>query len=264
MAMDSLCKNGNSEHITYKTQQCMAIQNVAQDEQIPLPDMDRAIVSFGESLEHANKMESGINSSSQAAIQTFGTDSNELNNIQDPNDKMHKDREAHYEIYENLEPMNLSGLNSNTNLNYSEALPEHVTGNIMSHSVTSISPNSLEENDPQSVPLNNELNDYSATNWPHQLESLQIENETSHGEDQQSSPFIEGNLVYNSTAAINEANNKVNYNYQEILSFVSNSWQQVEKELTSGAPGKYYYSRSVSNNKNNSNIAKLNNNVQKH
>jgi hypothetical protein len=109
----------------------------------------------------------------------------------------------------------------------------------------------------------NKLNDYSATNWYHQLESLQIENETSHGEDQQSSPFIEGNLVYNSTAAINEANNKVNYNYQEILSFVSNSWQQVEKELTSGAKVNYYYSNSASTNKAKSNIAKLNNNLQK-
>ena len=140
-------------------------------------------------------------------------------------------------------------------------MPEHGNNVRSSHSVTSISPSSLEENDPRSVPLSNELNDFSATKWAHQVESFQIESETSHGEGQQSSPFIEGSLVYNSTAAINEANNKVNYNYQEILSFVSNSWQQVEKELTSGAPGKCYYSKSGSNN---SNIAKLNNNVQKH
>ena len=259
MSMDPVCTNGNSEHITYKRPQCMVIQDMAQDGPIPLPDMDKAIVSFGESLEHANKMDYGINSSSQAAHQTSGTDSNELN-IQDPNDNMRRDGETHYESYENSESVNLSGLSINTNLKYSE----DGTGNISSHSVTSISPNSIEENDPHNVPLNNELNDFSATNWAHQVESFQIENEQSHGEDQQSSPFIEGNLVYNSTAAINEANNKVNYNYQEILSFVSNSWQQVEKELTSGAPGKYYYSKSVSNNKNNSSIAKLNNNLQKH
>lgn len=240
----------------------MVIQDVAQEGPIPLPDMDKAIVSFGESLEHANKINAGINSSSQAALQT-GTDTNELN-IQDLNDKMRKDGEPHYERYENSESTNLSGLKINTNLKYSERLPEDGTGNISLHSVTSISPNSIEETDPQSVPLiNNELNDFSATNWANQVESFQIDNEPSHGEDQKSSPFIEGNLVYNSTAAINEANNKVNYNYQEILSFVSNSWQQVEKELTSGA-GKYYYSKSVSNNKNNSSIAKLNNNVQKH
>jgi len=259
MSMDPLCTNGNSEHITYKSPQCMVIQDVVQGGQIPLPDMDKAIVSFGESLEHANNMDSGINPSSQAALHTSGTDSNELN-IQDPNDNISKAGETHYERYENTESAKLSGLNINTNLKYSE----DGTGNISSHSVTSISPNSIEENDPHCVPLNNELNDFSATNWAHQVESFQIENEPSHGEDQQSSPFIEGNLVYNSTAAINEANNKVNYNYQEILTFVSNSWQQVEKELTSGAPGKYYYSKSVSNNKNNSSIVKLNNNLQKH
>ena len=255
--IDPLYKNGNVEQITYETPHCMVIQGLADDTQIPLPDMDRAIVSFGESLEHATKMDADINSSSQAAFQNFDTDSNELKNNQVANDNKCKDREAHYEKYESSGSINLSGIEVN-NLKYSEEMPEHGNNVRSSHSVTSISPSSLEENDPRSVPLSNELNDFSATKWAHQVESFQIEIETSHGEGQQSSPFIEGSLVYNTTAAINEANNKVNYNYQEILSFVSNSWQQVEKELTSGAPGKCYYSKSVSN------IAKLNNNVQKH
>jgi hypothetical protein len=194
--------------------------------------------------------------SSQVAHHAFDTDHNELNHSLNPNDNMGSDRDICYEKYEDSVTQ-LSELKINTNDKYSEGVFSQVnTGNMATQSITSISPNSSEENDRQSVPFN-ELNDFSATNWANEVEKFQMENEVSPGDDQQSASFLEANLLYNTTTSINEAN-KVNYNYQEILSFVSNSWQKMEKELTSGTKGKYYYSKS---NKTNS---KLNNNVQKH
>lgn len=240
-----------NERIVYETQQCIVSQDITQGN-IPLPDMDRAIISFGECPNQEISLVPDVNAS-QINPHVFDADNNELNNGQNANDKRNSD----YGRYSNTCDMP-AGLEYNSNIRYSgEGFNQDNAGNIMTaQSVTSASTNSSEENYPQSVPLNNELNDFSATNW-----ASQIDNGVSADDEKRPESFLEANLLY-SAAAINEAN-KVNYNYQEILSFVSNSWEKVEKELMSGAGGKYYYSRSVPNNKNTSNIAKLNN-VQKH
>ena len=254
IAMDTSFQNEVNEHIIYGAQQGIASRNIPQQGNISLPDMDRAIISFGECPEQNNGLVSNMIASSQITPHVFNADSNELTNSQDANDN--KRNPESYQKYPNTCGMS-AGLEYNSNIRFTgEGLAQDGSGNMMAtQSIASVSTNSSEENYPQSVPLNTELNDYSATNWANEME-----NEESADDEKQSESFLEANLLYN-PSAIGEAN-KVNYNYQEILSFVSNSWEKVEKELVSGAKGKYYYSRSVPN-KNTSNIAKLNN-VQKH
>ena len=249
LEMGALCKNGDNEQIAYETPQCIISNDSHQERQLPLPDMDEAIVSFGECLEQATPINSGAEPSSQIAPHTFNTDDNELND-QDPNDKMRSDKNICYEEYERPGSPNSLALKINTYVDVAQ------------QSTISVSPNSSEGKNPHSVPLSNELDDFSATNWANEIaEKVQMEADPSQGVDEPSS-FIQGNLVYNANAECNETNSKVNYNYQEILSFVSNSWQQVEKELTAGANVNYYHSNAEPNNKANSSIVKLNKNVQ--
>ena len=240
------------EQVAYEGQG-IGIRNISQQNNLPLPDMDRAIISFGECPDQNISMVPDVNASCQISTHIFDGDSNELMTGRDANDARISEP---YESYQSACGITTE-LKYNANLGYTgEGIVQDTEGNMMNtQSIASASTNSSEENYPQSVPLNNELNDFSATNW-----ASQIENGAPGDDEKQPQSFFDANLIYN-TAAINEAN-KVNYNYQEILSFVSTSWEKVEKELMSGAKSKYYYSRAVPN-KTTSNFAKLNN-IQKH
>ena len=247
----------NNETLAFETDQ-INNQNAYQEEQVPLPAIDGAILSFGECLEQGTVIDPF-----EIDEQNLDTNNTELNINHGPSNKLFKDNDI---SFTNASYTNLSMLKVNTDIQYSEAMCENPTKNAENSALSlhSISPNSSEENNPQYVPLNNELDNFSATKWANQVnEKLNLETELPVIDQTQSSSFIENNMVYNANPAITDANNKVNYNYQEILSFVSNSWQQMEKELTSGAKGKYYYSKAASNNKPNSGIAKFNNSVQK-
>ena len=253
-----------SEHNMYVNQQCIATQEMPRKEDRALPDIDGAILSFGESFEQNNHRDLGVKASTQVVSHTFDTNENELSNGQDSMENMRNVKNT-YLKNEKSGSCDLLAFQVNAN---AEPCEEKLTQdsaknrNNASQSITPASINSCEENISVGVPLNDELNDFSATNWANEVaKKFQLETESSHSDDPQSSSFIEANLTYDTNAAINEANSKATYNYQEILSFVSNSWQQMEKELTSGTKGKYYYSKSGSNNKPNSSIAKLNNNV---
>jgi len=253
MVTEPSYENEVSGQVIFEAHQSVDSRNEPQQHNLPLPDMDRAIISFGECPDQNINTVPNVNASYQITPHVFDSDNNELTTGQDTNDVRISDS---YERYPNSSGMT-SGLKYDSNMGYvGEGLTQETSGNMVNtQSIASASTNSSEENYPQSVPLNDELNDFSATNW-----ASQLENGVSADDEKQPESFLEANFIYN-TPAINEAN-KVNYNYQEILSFVSTSWEKVEKELMSGAKGKYYYSKSVPS-KSTSNIAKLNN-VQKH
>ena len=253
MVTEPSFENEVSGQVIFEAHQSVDGRNEPQQHNLPLPDMDRAIISFGECPDQNISTVPNVNASYQITPHVFDSDNNELTTGHDTNDVRISDS---YGRYPNSSGMT-AGLKYDSNMGYvGEGLTQETSGNtVNTQSIASASTNSSEENFPQSVPLNDELNDFSATNW-----ASQLENGVSADDEKQPESFLEANFIYNTTA-VNEAN-KVNYNYQEILSFVSTSWEKVEKELMSGAKGKYYYSKSVPS-KSTSNIAKLNN-VQKH
>ena len=206
--------------------------------------MDEAIVSFGECLEEMTPTDSG--SAFTLAPQNYDTGDNELRD--DAEDQVESgtissDKNYCSEKYDmlgssspSLFKIKLNNVKSSTATSQPEA-----TGNV---DICENSPDA-----PQEKNINN-LDGFAATNWADEVaEKVQFETEGPI-EPQTPSTFIPGNMYNSNVSSSIESNSKVNYNYQEILDFVNNSWNQVkEKKLSSGASVNYHASNSVANNK---------------
>ena len=260
MTIGEFCNDGNNVGVTYDTSQYTISNNSHPEIQLPLPDMDEAIVSFGECFEQATPLSSGVEPSSQLSPHNVNKN-NELSN--GPNqDQMRSDKNICYERYQKPGMPNIPGKKMDSVKYPAVASNQNGSGNVDIAKESIISDNLSEGSCSNAVPLNNETDKFSASNWAEEVDDqVNIEGEASTPVEEPASG-MQDNLACKRKAEITEINNKVNYNYQEILSFVSNSWQQVEKQLTSGRKANYYYSNSKSNNKANTSIAKANNNLK--
>jgi hypothetical protein len=199
----------------------------AQVEPIPLPDMDDAIVSFGAPNMNAPPHALNINQKELITEVEYTEESSVKNSFEEQPDEILSNPGFQIDADEDgkTPPMKLEVTNKN--------LPSRSTA--YSQSPGFSEKNNFNCNNNNDASMTN-LDYYAATNWANQAaETGRIDTAIELSVENQPAYYIPNS-------------NKVNFNYQDILKFVSSGWSKVEKELMSDSGNAVNYYSPNNNN----------------